>query len=248
MLVDPGVQIGLREGGLVDFLVTVFAVAIHVDHHVASKFLAKIERHVRYEFHREGIVTVYVENWCFDHFRDVRRVHGRAPLLGQSCKPNLVVYDHVHGATGAVAGQLRHVECLGDDPLPRESRVAMNKQRQNFTAMFGIVADALPCSRSAFDHGIDRFEVARVGRKPDLDFRARRKLPHRAITEMIFHVPVARDQVRDIIFAEFGEDDIERFFQKIREHIETAAVRHAHANLPDPGDWAFLQNYVENHH
>jgi hypothetical protein len=39
----------------------------------------------------------------------------------------------------------------------------MDKKRQNFTAMFGIVADALSCSRSALDHGIDRFEMTRVG-------------------------------------------------------------------------------------
>ena len=83
-----------------------FAVAIHIDHNVASKFLTKIKRRVRYEPHRKRIIAVYVENRRFNHLRDVGRVHGRAPFLGQSRKPDLVVNDHVHGAAGAVARKL----------------------------------------------------------------------------------------------------------------------------------------------
>src|SRR5438132_1300062 len=43
-LIDPGVEIRLGEARLIYFLMAVFAVAIHVDHKVASEFLPKIER------------------------------------------------------------------------------------------------------------------------------------------------------------------------------------------------------------
>ena len=43
---DLCVEIGLGERRFVAFVVAVAAIAIHVDHHVAPEFLAKIERHI----------------------------------------------------------------------------------------------------------------------------------------------------------------------------------------------------------
>ena len=65
---------------------------------------------------------------------------------------------------------------------------------------------------------------------------------------MIFHVTIACHQVRNVILGEFREDNVKRLLQKVRQHIETAAVRHSHANLFNPGVRAFLQNYVKDHH
>src|SRR5439155_20013995 len=52
-LINPGVEIRLREARFIYFLVAVFAVAIHVDDKVAPEFLAKIERHFRDKLERE---------------------------------------------------------------------------------------------------------------------------------------------------------------------------------------------------
>ena len=35
----------------------------------------------------------------------------------------------------------------------------------------------------------------------------------------------------NVVFVELGENVAKRFLQKIREHVEPAAVRHAHANF-----------------
>src|SRR6266404_9029481 len=205
-----------------------FAVAIHVDYDVASKFLTKIERHLSYESHGKWVVAVDVENWRFNHFRDVGGVHRRARVFGQRCEADLVVHDYVHGAASAVTRQLRHVEGFRDDPLPRKCRVAMNKERQNFPAMFGVVTNALARACRSFDNWIDRFKMAWIGRKPDFNFSAGTKFPHRAITEMVLHVAIPRDQIGDVVFGEFSEDDVERFLQEVREHVETATVGHTH--------------------
>ena len=61
-----------------------------------------------------------------------------------------------------------------------------------------------------------------------------RKSCARAITEVILHIAVPRDEFGNIVLAEFGEDYLERFLEEIREHVESAAVRHAHANFLDP--------------
>ena len=51
------------------------------------------------------------------------------------------------------------------------------------------------------DDRIDRLEMARIGREPNLDLRAGRELSDRPITEVIFHVAVARDEVRNVVGA-----------------------------------------------
>ena len=224
------------------------AVAVHVYHDVASKFLTKIERHLRYKLHREWIVAVHVENRRLDHFRHVGGVHRRTPLLGKRGETDLVVHDYVYGAARTVTSQLRHVEGLGDDPLPRKGSVPMNKERQNFPAMGGIVTNTLTRARRSLDNRIDGFKMTWVGRKPDFNLSAGTEFSHRAITEMVLYIAIPRDQIGDVVFGELSEDDVERFFEEVREHVETATVRHTHANLQDAGAWAFMENRIKNHH
>ena len=75
MFVDLGVKIGLRERRLVAFVVAEATIAIHVDHDVAAKFLAKIECELADLHARERIIAVHMKNWDLDHLRDIGRVH-----------------------------------------------------------------------------------------------------------------------------------------------------------------------------
>src|SRR4030095_16031149 len=119
---------------------------------------------------------------------------------------------------------------------------AMHEQRQDLFPMLGIAANSLPGARFPFDYWIDRFQMARVRRKSDLNLAARSEPPHGLITEMIFHIAIAGDQVGNVILTKLGENDFERFAQKIREHIEPSAMRHPHANLLDADLRAFVQD------
>ena len=198
--------------------------------------------------HRERIVAVHMENRHLDHLRDVGRIHRRARVFRERGESNLVVHHHMHRAARAVTGQLRHVERFRHNPLPRESRIAMHEQRQNFAPMFRVATNALPRAGRAFHHRIDCFEMARVGRQPNLNFRTGIELPHRAITEMIFHIAIAGDEIGDVVGAEFGEDHAKRFLHEVRQHVEPAAMRHAHADFLHPDRRTSLQNAVENDH
>ena len=124
----------------------------------------------------------------------------------------------------------------------------MHQKWQNFPSVFGISANALAGARFPFDYRIDSFQVAGVGREPDLDLRARSEPAHSVITEVVFHVAVAGDQVGNVILAKLGEDNFERFSQKIREHIEPPAMRHAHADLFDAALRAFVQDCLKSDH
>src|SRR6266480_4846864 len=114
--------------------------------------------------------------------------------------------------------------------------------------MFGVAANSLASARFSFDYRIDGFQMARVRREPDLDLGTRGKSPYRVVTEMIFHVAIASDQLRNIIFGKLSKDDLERFAQEICQDVEPAAVRHAHANFLDAFFRTFMQNSIENHH
>src|SRR5436309_15968142 len=108
--------------------------------------------------------------------------------------------------------------------------------------MLSIAANSLPGARFPFNHWIDSFQMARVRRKSDLDLGARSKPSHGLITEMIFHVAIASDQIGNVILAKLGEDDLQRFAQKIRKDIQPSSMRHAHANLLNAAIRAFVQD------
>ena len=73
---------GLRKGGLVALVVTVLAVAVHVDDHVAPKFAAEVHRQVDDLRHRLGVLAVDVEDGDLQHLGDVAGVGGAAPISG----------------------------------------------------------------------------------------------------------------------------------------------------------------------
>ena len=65
---------------------------------------------------------------------------------------------------------------------------------------------------------------------------------------MILHIAVARDELGNIVRAEFGENHLERFLEEIGQHIEPATMRHAHADFFDPVARAAMQNRIEDDH
>ena len=114
--------------------------------------------------------------------------------------------------------------------------------------MFGISANALTGARLPFDYRIDSLQMAGVGREPDLDLRIRSEAAHGVMPEVVFHVAVTGDQVGNIILAKLGEDNFELFSQKICEHIEPPAMRHAHADLFDAALGAFVEDCLKSDH
>ena len=114
--------------------------------------------------------------------------------------------------------------------------------------MLDVAANTLPGARDPFHHRIGRLEMTRVGGKTNLHLCARREFASRAITEVILHIAVPRDELRNIVGAEFGENYLERFLEEIGQHIEPAPVCHPHADFLDPVARAAMQNRVEDNH
>jgi hypothetical protein len=246
VLVDRAVKVRLGEGGFVAFVVSVPAVAIEVDDHVASEFLPEVEGELRHGGHGERVLGVDVENGRFDHFGHVGGVEAGARVGRERGETDLVVDHDVDGAAGLVAGELRHVEDLGDDALPGEGGITVDEERKDFFAVLRIAEDALAGAGHAFDHGVDGFEVAGVGREADGDLVAGGGLAFGEVAEVILHVAVAADHVGDKILGEFVEDEGQRLAEEIGEDIEAAAVGHTHDDFFHFARLAALQDGVEN--
>ena len=66
----------------------------------------------------------------------------------------------------AIAVELRQIQRLGHHALAGERRVAVDQERDHALAL-GVAEAVLLRAHDAFDHRIDRFEMARVGRHRD---------------------------------------------------------------------------------
>ncbi len=136
-------------------------------------------------------------------------------------------------AAGAITLELREIERLGDDALADEGGVAVDEDGQDLAAFLGVVETALPGAGLALDDGVDRLEMARVGREADADLGAGGGIDDRFVAEVIFDVAVAELGIGNVILGEFVEDEFVVLAENVGEDVEAAAVGHAHDNLLD---------------
>ena len=241
---DLLVEQRLREARLVALVVAVPAVADHVDHDVLPEALAPLHRDLHAVHDGLGLVSVHVQDRRLDHLGDVRRIQRRARFGRRGGEADLVVDDRVDRPAGRVAGEIREIERLGDDALPREGSVAVDQDGDH--ALPAQVARApLLGAHDALDHGVDRLEVRRVRGEPEVHVLSR---SHHAIVRValvILDVARAEGAVHQRIVFELGEDRLERLAQRVREHVEAPAVRHPDHDLAAAVRRSILDDRVE---
>ena len=137
MLLDPLDHQRLRVGRLVPLVVAVAPVADEVDDDVVPEAAPEAEREPDRRDRRLGIVGVDVDDRDVEALGEVARVARRAPVGRIGREADLVVRDHVQRAAGGVPAEPLEVERLGDDPLRRERRVAVDQHRHRDA---GVVA------------------------------------------------------------------------------------------------------------
>ena len=182
-----------------------------------------------------GVVGVHVDDRRVETLGEVARVAGGAAFVRVGREADLVVGDQMQRAAGRVAGKPLEVERLGDDALPGKRGVTVDEDRQRdgrAVAAGGGRAVGLLRARPALDHRVDGLEVARVGDERDRDL-ARLGLADALRAEVVLHVTgaalgTADDRIRHALSLELAEDRLVGLAQRVREHAEAAAVRHAH--------------------
>ncbi len=147
-------------------------------------------------------------------------------MLGRGREAELVVDDQVDRAADSVAGDVAHVEALGDDTLAGERGVAVHEDRQH-RVRARTIDHVLARPRHAPDDGVDCFEVRRVCGELDLDVSARRAHELARRPEVVFDVARALRRRRVDVALELTEDLVVGLADDVRQHAQTAAVGHA---------------------
>ncbi len=232
MLGDRLVHQRLGERRLVALVVAVPAIAEHVDDDRLLKLLPEFGRHLGGEHHGFRIVAVDVEDRRLDHLGDVGRIGRRSRVARVGGEADLIVDDEVHRAAGAVAAQAGQPETLRHHALAGERGVAVDQERHHHGAILARGAELILFGAHLAEHDrIDDFEVRRIGGQRQVHLVVV-ELAIRRGAEMVLDVARAFDLVRRRRAAlEFVEDRPMRLAHDLGQHIEPAAVRHAHDDL-----------------
>ena len=178
--IDRLIHGGLGEARFVDFVMAVAAIADEVDQDIAMEAGAVIGSEARGAPHRIRVVAVHVDDRRLDHLRDVGAVARRAPLAGGGGEAELVVDDHVDGASDAIGVEPRHLHQLRDDALAGEARIRVDQKRQH-----GLDTQPRLFRPGAPErHAADHFEMRGMRRERDMQ-AAPADLPRAAMAEMI---------------------------------------------------------------
>ena len=183
---DAGVHRGVGEHRLVAFVMAKAAITEDIKHGVLVEFLAVFDGDAGGVNHCLRIVTVHMENRCFDHKGDVGRIGGRAAERRGCGETDLVVHDDMDGAPGAVAHQPRQAKAFGNHALAREGGIAVQQQGQNLGAVF-VGQHFLFGAHFAEDDRIDRLKVAGVRGEAKVN-RIAVEGSVRRCAEVVFHI------------------------------------------------------------
>ena len=170
-------------------------------------------------------------------------------------KPTWLLRDDVQRAARVIPGKRLQVERLGDHSLAREGRIAVYENCQGggrIVPGIGCRVIGLSGAREPLDDRVDGLEMARVRRQHDAHLAARRvAVPLGA--EVILDVPrplfrVVRHRVDHPLALELAQDLVVRPTDRVREHVEAAAVSHPDHDLFGARRGRQLDRLVEHRH
>ena len=186
-----------------------------------------------------------MEDRCFDHLRDIAAIVGRARVRRSADrKTNLIIDDDVNRSTSAKTIDLRHLECFGNNALPRKSRITMNEHGQYFVA-FRVATTLLASPYRTFDDRVDDLEVRWIERQDDVDIAAR-GLHIGRISLVILHIAGSLEFVRIVSTLELLEQLLRRLAKNIDQNVHSATMCHADDDFFDAGHTTLLDDVVEH--
>jgi hypothetical protein len=161
MVFDLLIEQRLGDGGVVDFAVTVAAVADEVDDYVGAEAVAVFGGEAGDTDYSVHIFAVDMEDGDGLAARDAGGEASGVLFEIAGGESEQVVDDHVNGAADGVTGKIGIVHGLGEDALSGEGGVAVDEEREIFLA--SAFAGAVLLGAGAADgDGIDGFEVAGI--------------------------------------------------------------------------------------
>src|SRR5262249_40371972 len=145
-----------------------------------------------------------------------------------------VVHHNVNRAANPVAGELREVQGFGDQSLPGEGRVAVDKNRDAELSL-AVAETALLGADPTLYNRVDRLEMAWVGAEGQVNgvFIGRDTVGREA--EVIFHVAVAADRFWQVVTFKLVKDHSVRLVENINQDVKPTAMWHPQHDFADAG-------------
>ena len=244
-LVDGAIHQRLGECRFVGLVVPVAAIADDVQHDVGGEAHAELCGHARAEDHCLRVVAVDVQDRCLDRLRHIGAIEAGIGMRRHRGEADLVVHHQMHSATGAVADELAHRQCLVHQALAGECRVAVHEDRHHRAAPLRISRLVLPRAHLADHHRIDGFQVRRVGLQRQMDAMA----GHVDVgggAQMVFYVAGALHVVGlEAFAAELREHRGQRLPHDVDQRVQPAAMRHPDSDFLHPGGRHGLDDGVQ---
>ena len=243
MFFDLLVEQRLRDGGIVDFAVTVAAIADEVDDDVGAELVAVFGGEAGDADDCVDIFAVHVENRNRLPARDAGGEARRVFFEVAGGESEQVVDDDVNGATDRVAGKVGVIHGFGEDALSGECGIAVDKQREIFFAS-AFAGAVLFGARAADGDRIDGFEVAGIRYQMDVNLVAAARDVFAGRAHVIFHVAGAENAARVDVF-ESGKNFFRRPLGDVGDHVEAAAMAHPHDEFDGAEAGAGVENFID---
>ncbi len=109
VFIDQRVQMWLGKFGIIAFIVSVFAIANHINEHIAVKFLAIAGSDLHAFHHSFGVIAVHVHDRGLDHGRQRGAIIRTAGVIKIGSKSDLVIDHKMDRTSGMVALEIAHL-------------------------------------------------------------------------------------------------------------------------------------------
>ena len=222
---------GLCKSRIVGFIVTVSAITPQVNNHIVFHRLAISHSHTRRVYHSFGIIGIDVKNGHLNNLRHICWIRRKTGFSGQCGKTDLIIHNNMNRTPIIIAIQMGQAYRLWHNALPGKSGIAVNDQWYDMLVL-NIAFCLLLRTNNALNHGIDQFEMTRVGRQTQM---------HRVTiacdilmgeTHVVFYIarPLGSTYLNALKLTEYLRIGL---LHDMREHIEPAAMRHPHHHFFD---------------
>ena len=257
MCLDAGVHHGLRVARLVALVMAKPPKSNEVDYDIFIKLTAVIECDLDHAISRFGVIAIDVKDRRLGDMCGVCRVDRTAAQARRGRKTDLIIDDEMDRTARSVARKSRELERFHYDALTGKGGVAVEQQRENVAVnlfacfLFAVAEIVLTSTGHTFDDRINRLKMARVARKLDPQLAPGLGLAYADGALMIFYVALIGREIGMRRSLKHCEDSLRHgtgfgIADYVRQHIETAAMGHAHVNFVHSPRGRALDKLVEH--